>query len=422
MKSAVAELARALLREGLDQAEVFAKSSRSRHYELSAAGELVVASEEAGWAVRASDGSGSFFLRESGEPKVPPSWPKMEGQPLEFAPRRLGASWKEPRDIEAPLLSERDGVGFLTAVAAELATEAPGCRLLSATLDDGASESRLATSHDEEVSWRSRLSAVFLEAATPQGLPASVAAAEREARAFAPKALARRLADRLAVARDGTPAEEGRFDCLLSPLVGARLLAGLLPFFLDPAGLKLLLRYADRAGRVGSPSWTVIDDGRFPGGPLEAPYDGEGQPTGAATLLDGGGQARCLETSGFGVRRRPGWRDQPGLGPSHFYLAPKSRVSVASLLSGLETGYYFIDAPGPGSFALDDDHFRLAVRGFAIRGGRAHAPVAPAYLTGSVASLFQGLKATARDLAFLPLSGMIGSPTLLFSGLEVRGE
>ncbi len=421
MKTASAELIKALQREGFEHAEVFAKSSRSRHYELSAAGELVVASEETGWAVRASHGEGSFFLRESGEPRVPPSWPKAEGPAWVFSPRRPGPSWKEPREIEAPLLSERDGVSFLTAVAAELGREAPGCRLLSATLDDGASESRLASHHDGEVRWRSRLAAVHLEAATPQGLGASLAAAEREARAFAPKALARRLADRLAVAQDGGAAETGRFDCLLSPVVGSRLLAGLLPLFLDAAGLKLLLRYADRAGRVASPAWTVIDDGRYSGGPLEAPYDGEGQPTGSVVLLDGGGQPRSLEGSGLGVWRRPSWRDLPALGPSHFYLAPKSRVSVAGLLSGLETGYYFIDAPGPGSFDLEGDHFRLAVRGFSIHQGRAQAPVAPAYLTGSLASLFQGLKATARDLAFLPLSGMIGSPTLLFSGLEVSG-
>ena len=125
---------------------------------------------------------------------------------------------------------------------------------------------------------------------------------------------------------------------------------------------------------------------------------------------------------GPGTLRRPGWRDLPRPGVSHFYLAPRSRASVASLVSRVARGYYFIDSPGAGSFDLERDHFRLPVRGFALEAGRAPAPVAGVWLTGAVSSFLHGLQATGRDLAFLPLAGMVGSPTLLVTGLEVVGE
>jgi len=56
-----------------------------------------------------------------------------------------------------------------------------------------------------------------------------------------------------------------------------------------------------------------------------------------------------------------------------------------------------------------------------VEAGRAAAPIAAAWLCGSAAAFFKGVVAAARDLSFQPLDGMIGSPTLLVSGLELRG-
>jgi predicted Zn-dependent protease len=95
-------------------------------------------------------------------------------------------------------------------------------------------------------------------------------------------------------------------------------------------------------------------------------------------------------------------------------------VKVASLLAAVARGYYLIDTQGSGRFDLERDRFRLPVCGFALRQGRAAAPLARAWLTGSISSWLWGIKGVARDLEFQPWSGMIGSPTTLVTGLELR--
>ena len=93
---------------------------------------------------------------------------------------------------------------------------------------------------------------------------------------------------------------------------------------------------------------------------------------------------------------------------------------MASLLAAVPRGYYLIDTEGSGRFDLERDRFRLPVCGFALRQGQAASPVAGAWLTGSISAWLHGIQGIARDLEFEPWSGMIGSPTTLVTGLELR--
>jgi len=437
-----------LERAGFDAAEVYWKTGRSRHYgisgggisgrglargELSGGDRVVLSNEEAGWAMRAGAGMDSFFLAATGAPRTDLPWPEPEAgalslpEPVTVRPAEEGASPRR-RDLEAPLLAEREGLALLDALARELAAELPGSALLSARLDDGASESHLRSSRGVEASWRNRLAALELQAVGPDGALASLAAAAPEARQMAPAALARRLVDRLTVAAGRGP-DRDRGEFLLAPVVGARILAGLLPLVVGPEAPRLARALEDRAGRLASEALTVVDDGRHPGGPLAAPFDGEGIPTRRLTLVEAGRFRRPLLAraegspgAGTGAMRRPSWREPPVPGPSHLYVMPNGEVSVASLLRGIARGYYLIDAPGPGHFDPVGDFFSLPVAGFAITDGKALYPVARARLTGAVTALLRGLKAQARDLAFLPLQGLLGAPTLLITGIEITPE
>jgi hypothetical protein len=107
-------------------------------------------------------------------------------------------------------------------------------------------------------------------------------------------------------------------------------------------------------------------------------------------------------------------------GPTHLYIRPQPQTSVAALLGAVARGYYLLDATGPGRFDCEGDRFSLPVCGFAVIGGRASAPVARAWLCGSLGGFLRGLEGVARDLVFLPLDGLLGSPTLLVTGLEIR--
>jgi predicted Zn-dependent protease len=412
-----------LTSQGLETAEVFAKRGRSRHFARSGGGEVATSSTEAGWAVRAGDGGGSFFFAGSGAPAPGhQDWPAPGGAPLVLPQPAAAAAWREPPEVEAPLLGEREGLALLAGLARQLEAEMPGARLLTATLDDGASESAVVSSRGVAAAWRSRAAALSAEAAAPGGAAASLAVAAGAARQLDARSLARRLGDLLAVAQGAAP-ERDRGSFLVAPAVGARLLAGLVPLFTGAARPAAL---SDGEGRLGSERLTVVDDGRLADGALAAPADGEGMPTGPVTLVAEGRFRQALrpwsaagEGEPSGCLRRPGWRDFPRPGPSHLFIPAAARTSVGSLLAELARGYYLIDAPSAGSFDLAEDRFRLPVRGFAVAAGRVQGAVAGAVLTGSVGSLLRGLRAVARDLTFFPLGGMIGTPTLLLTGIEI---
>jgi predicted Zn-dependent protease len=424
---ALDELLRALLRRRLTDAEVYVKKGRSRRLERTLRGETAITSQERAWAVRAGHRKGSFFQGGTGE--LPPGpWPEPAGKPIDLPEPHAASAWSQPADLEVPVLGEREGFKLLENLGRELESELPGARLLRAVLEDGASEANLANSRGVHASYTHRLSTLYLEAAAPGGAGsiASLYVAAREPRQFQPTVLARRLADRLAVSAAGAAPDRDGGEFLLAPAVAVRLLAGLLPILVGPGPDPKLLNVR---GRWGSEQVTLIDDGRMSGGVLEADRDGEGFPTSSVTLVEQGifrqpllawWQEGMVPGAPSGCMRRPSWRDLPAPGPTHLYLKPEPRHSVAALLGSVQRGYYLIDATGPGRFDLAADRFALPVCGFAVRAGSASAPVAGAWLCGGIGSLLRGVVGVARDLAFQPLDGMIGAPTTLVRGLELR--
>jgi predicted Zn-dependent protease len=461
--TAADEVLAALGARGLPVAEVYTKRGRSRVVEEVASGTTVSYHREEGWAVRAGDDRRSLFAAGTGAPDPAGpggSWPEADGEALELpSPRRSPVGhegdWRDPADLDAPLMGEREALGLLATLRQELAAELPAARWLRARLADGASEwevaSRVEGGSGVSAAARGRAAFLRVEAALSGDRPvaAGFEVAAREARSFDARALARRIADRLAVAAAGSSPERDRAALLLAPPVGARLLAALLPLLVGPRGAELAGRLADRDGRLGSPALDVVDDGRLPGGVLAAPYDGEGVATGAVRLVAAGvyrqplltwrdagaswpgrpggsaREARGGERSAgraTGCLRRPGWRDLPQPSPSHLFLAPDPEVGVGRLLGEIARGYYLIDVDGPPVVDWAEGRLSVPVVGFTIERGRPAAPLAGATVEGGVGTLLRGISAVARDLEFFPLAGgMVGAPTMLVTGLEIRG-
>jgi predicted Zn-dependent protease len=434
----LAELLRTLHGHGLEVAEVYAKRGRSRRIEVRPQGEDVGFSEEAGWAVRAGNDRASFFVAASGEPRADFPWPEPDGLGLRLPdPVPDPARWSDPASFDAPLVGEREGLELLRSIARELAEELPGARLLHGRLEDGASESWLASSRGVRCERRARVAALRLEAAwqgkgplADRSTVVTYFGAEREARALRPRQLARRLASRLTVAGTGAIPERQQAPVLLAPEVATRALQALLPLLCGPHAADRARALAGPDERFAAPALTILDDGRLPGGVFEAGVDGEGMPTRRVVLVEDGhfrhplishGEAEPGGPQPVGCAGRASWRDLPRPGPTHLFIEPSKSQSVAGLLAGLDNGFYLIDSDGTATFDLEADRFHLAVCGFEVRLGRAHAPIAAAWLQGSVSALLHGVRAVARDLTFLPLDGMIGSPTLLVDGLEIVG-
>lgn len=441
------ETLRAVRQVGLDTAEVYVKRGRSRRFSHGVEGRWASYHHERGWAVRASTERASFFACGSGDLDPAGPWPEPDGLPLRLpapAAAGTGAAWSEPSDFETPLLGETEGLRLLRAMEEELRTELPPARVVSLLLEDGSSESELRSSHGVEARWRRRVAALRAEAAVETEeagvVTVTLELAAREARHFGPAALARRLADRLAAAGGGVPDDFPRRDrgeFLLAPALAARLLVALRPWWLGPAAARRAAALTDRRGRVASEAVTLVDDGRLPGGVLEAPVDGEGLATRRVVLIDGGvhrqplldwRSAREMEggAKASGCARRASWRDAPAPGATHLYLAPADGVSVASMLGDVARGYYLLATTGDVRLEADEGApgeavFRVPVCGFAVQGGRARRAVSGVELRGGVGALLRGVQAVGRDLTFFPYDGMIGAPTLRVGGLELRG-
>lgn len=427
---AMAETLAQLTANGWPEVEVHAKAGRSRHLVVEGGRVTSVVRREAGWSVRAGDERRSFAYAASGAPRPDAPWPEADGAGLRLPSPRPVPRWSPPADLDAPLAGENDAIALVRGIQSALDTELPGAELVRAVLDDGASESQLLSSRSVASRVRQRTAALHLEARVRGGAgrgPVALVAATREARQLHPVALARRLADRLLVAERGSTEIRDRAEILLAPHAAVRLLAALVPMWLGPKAEAQAL--GDRQGRLGGKAFTLFDNGRMPGGLLEAPVDGEGMPTrGVRLVAEGVAQQPLL--AWWQTPRQPGlasgcssrasWRDLPTPGPTHFFLAPTAETSVADLIADIARGYYLLDASASPRVWPEADRFALPVYGFCLERGQAVGAVAQAELVGSIRALLRGILHTARDLTFLPIAGgMIGAPTVLVRGLEL---
>ncbi len=431
LAEAATEVLGTLAAEGWSEVEVFAKRGRSRTWLQTGRRHLTSLREEAGWSVRAGDDRRSFFYAQSGAPRADVPWPDGDGLGLRLPNAQPVPSWSASADLDTPLIGENEARSLVRGIGRALDTECPGARLRRVELEDGSSESFITNSREVRASTRHRVASLRLEAIGPGTNTSSVivVAAAREARRFHPVALAHRLADRLAVAEKGRTPARDRGELLLAPPVVTRLLAALGPLWLGPEAKNAAAGIKGRSSRIGSTALTLIDNGRLPGGLLETPVDGEGMPTHEVRLIEEGllgapllawWQTRRQPRNATGCAVRASWRDLPVPGPTHLYLQPDPDVTVADLLGEVARGYYLLDLEGEARIDLEADRFAAPVCGFAIGGGRATGSVTGAWLVGTVTGLLSGMVAKARDLTFLPLHGMIGAPTILVRGLELR--
>ena len=427
----VAEIFRALTSVGMDEAEVYLKTGRSRRLGLDLQGRVGSSAFERGWAIRAGGPRSSMFLAGTGLPTADLGWPEPDGQALRLPSTVAIPDWIPPADLDLPLLAESEARAFLEGIESVLESELPGSRILRGFLEEGSSETSILNTQGLETHFRRRAANLFIEAVGPWSASPSckLSLAERDHRSFQPAAIARRLANRLLLARGGAAPIRERGEILLSSAVAARVLVSLLPIFMGQKGERLARQLRNRQGKIGSRHLTVIDDGRLQGGVLASPVDGEGQPTGQRIMVEEGGFCRGLvdwreasrsSDTPIGCMRRESWRDLPRVGPSHLYIQPQAGVAVGDLLGSIVRGYYLVETLGAGRFDFDLDRFRLPVCGFALQQGVAAEPLSRAWLEGGIRAFLEGIQGVARDLSFEPLGAMIGAPTILVGGVGLR--
>jgi len=217
---------------------------------------------------------------------------------------------------------------------------------------------------------------------------------------------------------------------LLAAPLAARLVEALAPYLAGREAPARVATLAGSGGQLGAGTVHLVDDGALAGGLLSAAADGEGFPCRAVTLVEAGRFVRPLlawwecerAAEASGCARRASYRDLPRRAPTHLYLAAEERVAVADLLAAAGDGAYLIDAEGAVRVEPAGGRFAVPVSGFALAGGRAVGGLGRLRLSGTLAGWLGGVRAVARDLAFVAGDGMFGSPTLLVDGLELSAD
>ena len=180
----------------------------------------------------------------------------------------------------------------------------------------------------------------------------------------------------------------------------------------------------DRLGQpVFAPGITIRDDPHRLRGLRSRAFDGEGLPTSARNLIEGGvlttwlldsASAHQLGLTPTGHASRGG-SGAPGAGTSNLYLE-NGALSVDELIADITLGLFVTELIGQGVNMVTGDYSRGA-SGFAIRDGKLAEPVAEITVAGNLKDMFLHIT-PANDLRFRQATD---APTLRIDGLTVAG-
>ena len=174
---------------------------------------------------------------------------------------------------------------------------------------------------------------------------------------------------------------------------------------------------------VFGPEIAIHDDPHRRRGLRSRPFDGEGQRTAPAVLVDGGvlraflldlrsARQLGLAPNGHAARSTGG---PPAPAPSNLYLAP-GRQTPAALMADIKEGVYVTELIGMGVNGLTGEYSRGA-SGFMIRGGVIAEPIAEITIAGNLIEMFAHLT-PADDLVFRRGTD---APTIRVDGLTLAG-
>ena len=250
----------------------------------------------------------------------------------------------------------------------------------------------------------------------------------REVADLEPEAVAAAAAGRAARLLGATKPGTERLPVLLDPLAAGSFLGVLAGALSAEAVQKGRSLFAGREGEdVAAAVVSLVDDGRDLAGPAASPFDDEGVPTTATSLIDGGRllaflhnttTARRGGTVSTGNAGRASYRSLPGVSPSNLFLRPGTE-SQAELLARAGRALYVQDVTGVHSGANPvSGEFSVGASGLRVEGGSLAEPLREMTIASTLIDMLKAVVAVGSDLRF---GGVIGSPTILFGEMTVAG-
>lgn len=243
------------------------------------------------------------------------------------------------------------------------------------------------------------------------------------------EALGQHVSDHLVFLHEPSrQAPAGSCEVLLPPLAAAdiaRSLGVLLTAENVLQDLKPLLKSIDHP--IASPAVSLIDDGALPTGLKSRPFDDEGTPVSATTLVEQGRlraflhtlrSADLLNATPGGNALKPSLWQPPRAAPSNVYLQA-GRATPDELRQQLQRGIIVTSILRPGRIQGTSGKFTLVVQGWWIEQGQPRYPVSGVPISANIFELLRNVRACGSDLQFSPLADGAGAPSLLIARVQV---
>lgn len=192
-------------------------------------------------------------------------------------------------------------------------------------------------------------------------------------------------------------------------------------------GLSLLTGKLGQS--IASPCVTMIDDPLLADGLESRPFDAEGVPSKAHTVVERGVFKTFLHSlktaykdgvETTGNASKAGYSSPVQVSPSNLYFKPGEK-SLEELLTAIGEGVVITEVTGlhAGANAVSGD-FSLLSKGYTFQAGNRDKPVEQITVAGNFYELLQGVREFASDLRF-PDGGM-GSPSVDVGELSISGK
>ncbi len=242
----------------------------------------------------------------------------------------------------------------------------------------------------------------------------------------APEAVGRRAAERALRRLGARRVPTCEAPVIFEPRPAASLLGQLFSLVSGYSVYRESSFLADRLGEViASPEFTLVDDGRLPGGLGSKPFDGEGLPTRRNVIVDEGRlatwlldsySARKLGLASTGnASRGPG--GPPGVGATNLWLEPGD-ASLEEMIADTERGLLVTELIGMGFNPVTGDYSRGAA-GMWIEQGRISHPVEEITIAGNFGDMLKTIDVIGSELLWL---GSVAAPPLRIASMTIAGE
>ncbi|MGI9081149.1 MAG: TldD/PmbA family protein [Thermoleophilaceae bacterium] len=247
-----------------------------------------------------------------------------------------------------------------------------------------------------------------------------------------PEAIGAEAADRALALKGARQPESRRCPVVLDAFVAAAF-AGFIGSMLSADAVQRgRSLFAGREGEVvAEPSFVLVDDGRDPGGPSSAPFDGEGSATRRTALIDGGRlagylyDARTAHKDGRASTANAGrrsYRTPPAVGTTNLLIEPGD-ATLDELLSQAGDGLYVTDVAGLHSGVNPvSGTFSVGATGRLIEGGELGLPVREITIASDLVGMLRAVAAIGSESRWVPLAGSVKAVPLLIGEMAVSGS